>query len=167
MRSSPGNLLVRANYLATVVFATCLASFGAAAMLLAAFDSRSIDWVAIANTLIVTCLYVVPGARALHRVLNLGTVIPPELVHERPVVAWAVTLAGGVGHFFFVIVMSIVIDLAAGAEFPDDGGGPIAFFIGLTMLPYLIALLCAELALVGDGVSDAARTAKMGSDPNC
>jgi hypothetical protein len=163
MSSSPGNLLVRANYLATVVFATCLAFFGSVAMLLDAFDSPSIDWVAIAKTLIVAGLFLFPGVRALHRVLEVGTVIPPELVHERPVVAWAVTLAGGVGHFFFVIVMSVVIDLAAGAEFPEDGGGPMAFFIGLTMLPYLIALLCAELALVGDGVSDA----KMGSDPNC
>ena len=39
---------------------------------------------------------------------------------------------------------------------------PNAFFFGLTMLSYLVALLCAELALVGNGISDAT---KMGSDP--
>ena len=40
-----------------------------------------------------------------------------------------------------------------------DIGGPFAFVFSLSMLSHLIALLCGELALVGDGVSDAARRA--------
>jgi hypothetical protein len=164
MSRGPGNFIVRANYLATVAFATCGALFGVATVMLNRFYRQSIDWVAIATILIFIVLYLLPGARALRRVVNQGTVIPPDLVHERPVVAWVVTLAGGVGHFFFIVVMSVVIDVVAGAEFPDDGGGPMALFIGLTMLPYLISLLCAEFVLVGDGVSDAARK-KMGTLP--
>jgi len=162
MSWGPGNLIVRANYLAAVVFAMSLASFAAAIALGEALGGATSSWASIPTILLLTVLYVLPGARALRRVFDQGTVIPPALVHERPVVAWVVTLAGGVGHVFFIVVMSVVIELVAGAEFPDDGGGPMTFFIGLTMLPYLISLFCAEFVLVGDGISDAK---KMGSDP--
>jgi hypothetical protein len=93
-------------------------------------------------------------------VIANGTVIPPELVHERPVVASLVTLAGGFGHFFFVISMSAAIDIAFLPEWPEDTGGPMAFVVSLALLSYLVALLCGELALVGDGVSDAARASR-------
>jgi hypothetical protein len=155
---SPGNLIVRANYLATVVFGSGLALFVAAFMLTNGFGSPTTDWTAIASTLLPTIfLFVLPGARALRRVIVNGTVIPPELVHERPVVAWVVTVAGGLGHFFFVISISVAIDIALLPEWPEDVGGPIVFVNSLALLLYLIALLCGELALVGDGVSDAAR----------
>ena len=78
-------------------------------------------------------------------------------MHERPVVAWVVTLAGGLGHFFFVISMSAVFEIALEPERAEDVGGQIAFAFILTLLFYVIALLCGELALVGDGKSDAAR----------
>jgi hypothetical protein len=160
MRPSPGNLIVRANYLATVVFglALALALFIIAATLADALSTSATGLMANALTLLVTtALFVLPGVRALRRLVISGTVIPPELVNERPVVAWVVSLAGGAGHFFFVILMSVAIDLALMPEWPDDIGGPLAFVSGLALLSYLIALLCAELALVGDGVSDAAR----------
>lgn len=154
----PGNLIVRANYLATVVFGSGLALLVAAFMLYGQFWASTTDWALIAKVLLPTLfLFVLPGARALRRVVANGTVIPPELVHERPVVAWVVSLAGAVGHFFFVIVMSVAIDLALLPVWPDDIGGPFVFVFSLALLSYLIALLCGELALVGDGVSDAAR----------
>jgi hypothetical protein len=163
MNWGPGNLIVRANYLATVVFATSLALFPVATGLWDVLSGRATSWTTIATILLIALLYLLPGSRALHRVFSRGAVIPPGLIHERPVVAWVVTLAGGIGNLLFVVVMWAVIDIAASPEWPDDIGGPMAFFISLTMLAYLIALLCAELALVGDGVSDAARAAR--SDP--
>ena len=159
MNWGPGNLIVRANYLATVVFATSLVLYAVATGLWDALRGLTNGWVPIATILFLTVLYLLPAARALHRLFKQGTVIPPELIRERPVVSWVVTLAGGIGNLLFVLVMCAVIDIAARPEWPDDIGGPMAFFIGLTMLSYLIALLCAELALVGDGVSDAARAA--------
>ena len=84
MRPSPGNLVVRANYLATVVFGLSLA--------------------------------------------------------------------------LFVIAVTLP-DVALLPAWPDDIGGPVLFVFGLAYFSYLIALLCGELALVGDGVSDAARRA--------
>ena len=162
MRPSPANLLVRANYLATVVFGTFLALVLLVFAVKESVSSTSRDWMPMAVTLLIVALYLVPGVRSIRRVFSQGTSIPPELVHERPVVASVVTLFGAAGHFFFVIVMWAFIDIAARPEWPDDVGGPMAFFFGLTMLSYLVALLCAELALVGNGISDAT---KMGSDP--
>jgi hypothetical protein len=89
--------------------------------------------------------------RAVWRLFANGTVIPPEHVSERPFVSSVVTLFGGFGHFFFVISMSAAIELALLPEWPDHVGGPLVFFFGL-------ALPCGELALVGDGVSDKARS---------
>jgi len=162
MRPSPGNLIVRANYLATAVLGPFLALFVASYMLSGAFGNPTKDWVTITATLLATMfLYVLPGVRAIRRVFANGTVISPELVHERPVVAGVVSLVGGLGHFFFVISMSVAIDIAA-SGWPEDAGGPIAFFFCLALLTYLIALLCGELALVGDGVSDRARALRSG-----
>jgi hypothetical protein len=166
MRQSAGNIIVRANYLATAIFGPMLALIVAVYLVSAELASQTKDWKSIAWILLPTIfLFVLPGARAVRRVFADGTVIPPELVHERPVVAKVVTLAGGLGHFFFVLVMSFVFDIALGAEWPDDAGGPIVFLFSLSLLPYLISLLCGELALVGDGVSDAARG--MRSGPIC
>ena len=74
-------------------------------------------------------------------------------------------LPAGLGHFFFVISMSAVFDISLEPEGPEDVGGPIAFAFMLTLLLYVIALLCGELALVGDGESDAARATR--SSPIC
>jgi hypothetical protein len=160
MRPSPGNLLVRANYLATVVFGLALALFVVALSLSGAFLTTPKGLMTDVLTLLVTTvLFVLPCVRALRRLIGSGTVIPADLVSERRVVAWVVSLAGAAGHFFFVILMSVAIDLALLPEWPDDIGGPFAFIFSLSMLSYLIALLCGELALIGDGVSDAARRA--------
>jgi len=163
MSWGPGNLIVRTNYLATVVFATSLVLLLAATCLWDALGGLTTNWVPIATILLLTVLYLLPGTRALRRVFNQGTVLPPELINERPVVAWVVTLAGGIGNLLFVLLMWAVIDIAARPALPDDIGGPMAFLTGLIMISYLIALLCAELALVGDGISDAKRAAR--SDP--
>jgi hypothetical protein len=162
MTSSPGNLLVRAIYLATVIFGLTLVLFIAVFSLSDAFAGATRDWLTIISWLLVmTILCVLPCVRALWRVFASGTVIPPELVNERPVVAWVVSLAGSAGHFFFVISMSAAIDLALLPEWPDDIGG-LGFVFGLALLSYLIALLCGELALVGNGVSDEARALRSG-----
>jgi hypothetical protein len=95
---SPGNLIVRANYLAVVVCALFLALFVAVYLLSGEPGTPTKDWTVIAWILLPTIfLFVLPGARAVRRVFSNGTVVPPELVHERPVVAWVVTLAGGLG----------------------------------------------------------------------
>jgi len=155
---SPGNLIVRATYLATAVFGPFLALFVAVYLLSHELRSTTIDWNVIVWILLPTLfLFVLPGVRALHRVFASGTVVPPELVHERPVVASVTTLAGALGHVFFVLSMSVAIDLALLPEWPDDSGGPIMFLFSLNLFSYLVALLCGELALVGNGVSDAAR----------
>jgi hypothetical protein len=157
MSPSPGNLLVRANYLAIAVFAPFLALFVATFPQSGFFDSANQDWPARAPILLIAMfLFVLPGARAIRRAVVSGTVIPPGLVNERPVVAWVVSLAGGAGHFFFVISMSVAIDLGLRTEWPDDIGGPVVFVFGLALFFYLIALLGGELALVGNGRSDAA-----------
>jgi hypothetical protein len=160
MKLSAGNLVVRANYLATAVFGMSLALFVIALTLPDLFDSLARGSMSNALALFVSIfLVVLPGARAIRRLIAIGTVIPPNLVSERPVVAWVVSLAGGAGHFFFVILMSAAIDIALLPEWPDDSGAPFVFVFYLASFSYLIALLCGELALVGDGVSDAARCA--------
>jgi len=160
MRPSPGNFVVRANYLAVVVFGLPLALFVIAMTLPDVLNSWARGSMSNAWAVLISLfLIVLPGARAIRRLIAIGTVIPPDLVSERPVVAWVVSLAGGAGHFFFVILMSVVIDVALLPAWPDDIGGPFLFVFGLAYFSYLIALLCGELALVGDGVSDAARRA--------
>jgi hypothetical protein len=149
-----GNVLVRAIYLATAVFATSLGLF---VFVLLPFDLLRSPIRSIGLLILTAVLFVLPGARALRRLFINGTVIPPALINERPVVAWVVSLAGSSGHIFFVILMSVAFDLALRTEWPDDVGGPFAFVFMLTMLSYLISLLCGELALVGNGQSDAAR----------
>jgi hypothetical protein len=160
---SPGNLIVRATYLATAVCASVLALPIAASMMSDAFTASSNRWNSALSFLLVVFVLVLPAARACRRLFANGTVIPPELIDERPVVAWVATLAGGLGHFFFVISMSVAFEISLEPERGEDVGGPLAFAFMLTLLLYVIALLCCELALVGDGVSDAARM-KKGTD---
>jgi hypothetical protein len=145
-------LFVRANYLATVLFGPFLVLFIAAFMFRSspAFGEiiLALPWLG---------LWVVPGARAIRRLVKRGALIPAELIRERPVVAGIVTVAGAFGHLWFVLRMSVAIDLALRPEWPDDVGGPMALIFGLAMLSYLIALLCGELALVGKGRPDPLR----------
>jgi hypothetical protein len=158
MRSS--YVIVRANYLATVVFGLFLAVFAAASMLSDRFAAPTKNWTTIVSILLFTLfMFVLPAARALRRAIVSGAVIPPGLVHERPAVAWVVTLAGGLGHLFFVLVTSAVIEIAFDPALGEDVGGPLMFFFGLSLMSYLISLLCGELALVDD-VSDAARKSR-------
>ena len=159
---SPGNLIVRSTYLATAVCASVLALPIAVSSLVNVLTGSAIGWSAALSFCLVVFLFVLPAARAFRRLFANGTVIPPELVHERPVVAWVVTLAGGLGHFFFVISMSAVFEIALEPERGEDVGGPLGGAFILTLLLYVIALLCGELALVGDGKSDAARGLRSG-----
>ena len=158
MRPSPGNLVVRANYLATVVFGLPLALFVIAVTLPDVFSSWARGSMSSAVAVLISLfLVVVPAVRAIRRLISIGTVIPPDLVSGRPALAWVVSLAGGSGHFFFLILMSVAIDVAFLPAWPDDVGGPFLFVFGLAFFSYLIALLCGEVALVGDGISDTAR----------
>lgn len=158
-----GNLLVRANYLAAAAFGMLLAIVVAAFTMKDAFGRSTWDWRTINLTVLFTlAFYLVPGIRAFLRLSSDGTILPPQLVHERPVVASVVTLAGVIGHFFFVLSMSAAIQIALTEQWPEDAGGPILFFNGLALLSYLIALHCGEWALVGDGISDAERIARSG-----
>ncbi len=156
-------VFVRANYLATVVFAMLLAllvggwslaSLPGAPFMVASFGSAA--WI-----LAFVSLYLIPGGRALRRLFITGTLIRAELLHERPVVAGIATLASGLGHFFFTISMAAAIQIALAPEWPDEAG-KIAIFIVGAFFWYLIALLCGELVLVGNGESDAARGARSG-----
>jgi hypothetical protein len=107
------------------------------------------------------CLLLVPGIRAVRRQIVGGTVIPTGLITERPTVAGLVTLAGGIGHLFLALFVVSAVDLALTPVMPEEGG-QIMILVMVAMFFYLIALLCGELALVGNGESDAARTAKPG-----
>jgi hypothetical protein len=147
---------VRANYLAVAVFGSLPALLSGLSMLL---SHRLVEF---GMPLGGICLLLIPAVRAIRRRIVSGTVIPAELVRERPVVTQVVTLAGVVGHFFTAIFVSVAVDIALAPEKGEDVGGPMVFVFVLALLSYLIALLCGELALVGDGESDAARELRSG-----
>lgn len=108
------------------------------------------------------CIVFIPALRAIWRRIATGTVIPAALVGERPVIAFIVTLAGVIAFFLKALVATAAIDIALAPEWPDEAG-KIATFALAAMIFDLIALLCGELALVGDGRSDAARASKSAS----
>lgn len=157
MMSSPGNLYVRASYLGVAICGPIIAAVPAALEVVATFALRGKQWPAISVTYVLLfCLFLIPGFRAIRRFFRDGTVIRPELVSERPVVSFVVTLFGGFGHFWFVITMSAAIGIALAPEWPEEAkkiAGPLM----LGFLCYFVALSCGELALVGNGVSDKAR----------
>ena len=158
--SSPGNAFVRANYLACVIFAQLLVALPLGFVLSAIFDRQATDWGSAATTILFSvCFFVLPGIRALRRVFVNGTVISRELVSERPVVSFVVTLFGGFGHLLFLFTMAGAIGIALAPEWPEEGKkilGPL--MVGLAF--YFIARWCGELALVGNGESDTARAAR-------
>jgi hypothetical protein len=154
-RSTDGDamkLFVRANYLATVLFGPFLALFIAAFM----FRSQP-SFGGIVLALPWLGLWLVPGARALRRMMKRGVLLPAELMRTRPVVTGVVTVAGAFGHLWFVLCMSVAIDLALRPEWPGDVGGPLTLIFAMALLSYLIALLCGELALIGNGRPDPPR----------
>ena len=160
MMSSPGNLYVRASYLAVAICAPIIAAVPAALEVIATFALRGKEWPVISVTYVfLFCLFLFPGLRAIRRLFRDGAVIQPELVSERPVVSFVVTLFGGFGHFWFVITMSAAIGIALAPEWPEEAkkiAGPLL----LGLLSYFIALMCGELALVGTGESDKARASR-------
>lgn len=160
MMSSPGNLYVRASYLAVAICGPLIAALPAALEVVATFALRGKEWPHISVTYVLLfCLFLLPGLRAIRRLFRDGTVIRPELVSERPVVSFVVTLFGGFGHFFFVITLIGFIGIALAPEWPDEAkkiAGPLL----LGLLSYFIALSCGEIALVGNGESDKARASR-------
>jgi hypothetical protein len=93
--SPPGNLYVRANYLATVVFGSLLALLFGAGLLYTTMWSLTIPQLMnLAIMLGAMSVFLIPGIRAFRRLIADGTVIPPGLVSERPVVAFVVALVG-------------------------------------------------------------------------
>jgi hypothetical protein len=157
--SSLANSLVRSNYLAVAICAPLLAALPAAFSLSALFEPSS-NWSTIFMVaLLAGGLYVLPGIRAIRRVFRNGTVIPPRLVGERPVVTFVVTVFGVIGHLFFVITTSAAIAIALAPEWPEEAK-KIVGFLAVGLMAYLIALACGELALVGDGESDQPRAPK-------
>jgi len=162
MMSSPGNLYVRANYLAVAICGPVLAALPVVYLLWSIFSEPSTDWLSVGVTaLIAYVLFGLPGVRAIRRLFANGTVISPELVSERPVVSFVVTLFGSFGHFFFIFTMAIAIGIALAPEWPEEAKkifGP--WVVGLAC--YFIALWCGELALVGNGESDTVRAARSG-----
>jgi hypothetical protein len=144
-----GNIFVRANYLATAVFGSLLALICGTFVFFSMGTSPILDrLVAVAISLGAMSLFLIPGIRAIRRFAANGTVIPPALVHERPVVAGVVTLAGGFGHCFFVISMAVAIGIALAPEWPEEAGkiaGPILAALFL----YFIALWGGEFMKKG------------------
>jgi hypothetical protein len=148
---------VRANYLATAVFGSLLAIFCGTFEFFDMGSPPILDrLVAVAINLGAMSLFLIPGIRAIWRLVANGTVIPPAHVHERPVVAGVVTVAGGFGHFFFVISMAVAIGIALAPEWPEEAG-KIAGPILAALFFYFIALWCGELALVGNNEPDPPR----------
>ena len=122
MMSSPGNLFVRANYLAIAVCAPMLAALPALFYLPSIFSQPMTDWLGIVVIPLLTfSLFAFPGLRAIRRLIANGTVIPPELVSERPIVSFVVTLFGGFAHLFFILTMAIAIGIALAPEWPEEG----------------------------------------------
>jgi hypothetical protein len=159
--------LVRAVYLATAIVAPLIALLGGAPFVVSVFrriqlaPQVGLPLADIAVVLGGMCSLLIPGFRALRRRIVSGTVIPTELISERPTVAGLVTLAGGIGHFFSALFVMSAIDIALAPEWPDEAGKIIVLAI-VAMFFYLIALLCGEAALVGNGESDTARAARSG-----
>jgi hypothetical protein len=163
MMSSPGNLFVRANYLASTICGSLLAALPALFFLPSMFAKPMSEWPGIVVTPLLTFgLLAFPGLRAIRRLFANGTVIPPELVSERPIVSFVVTLFGGFAHLFFILTMAMAIGIALAPEWPEEAKkilGP--WLAGMAF--YFIALWCGEIALVGNGESDNARAAKSGT----
>jgi hypothetical protein len=155
-------VIIRANYLATVIFASVLVLLVGGWALRSAFYAPLESQVDnVAWILAFMSLYLVPSGRALRRLFVTGTLIRSELLDERPIVTGVVMFASFLGHFFFTITMAAAIDIALAPEWPDEAG-KIAIFVVGALFWYVIALLCGELALVGKGESDAARAARSG-----
>lgn len=154
--------IIRANYLATVVFASLLA------LLVGGWALRSSFYAPLASQvgnavwiLAFMSLFLIPSGRALRRLFVTGTLIHSDLLRERQIVTGVVMFASFLGHFFFTITMTAVIDIALAPEWPDEAG-KIAIVVVGAFFWYVIALLCGELALVGNGESDAAKAARSG-----
>jgi hypothetical protein len=153
------NGFVRAIYLIAAIVASLTALLYGTSLLVSLFQRSllfprvGLPLKDIAVALGVMCSFLIPGIRALRRRIADGAVIPIELVNERPTVAGLVTLAGGVGHLFLALFVAAVIDLVLAPVWPEEGG-KIIILVMVAMFFYLIALLCGELALVGDGESD-------------
>lgn len=154
--------IIRANYLATVVFASLLA------LLVGGWAVWSSSYAPLASQisnamwiLAFMSLFLIPSGRALRRLRITGTLIRSELLNERQIITGVVMFASFLGHFFFTITMAAVIDIALAPEWPDEAG-KIAIFVVGAFFWYVIALLCGELALVGNGESDATRAARSG-----
>lgn len=107
------------------------------------------------------CLVFIPALRAMWRRIAGGTVIPAELVSERPIVASIVTLASVFALFFKVIFAIAAIDIALAPEWPEEAKKVVIFVVAALFFD-VIALLCGEVALVGNGESDATRAARSG-----
>ena len=156
------NRFVRGVYLVTAIVASLIALLYGAPLLVSLFR-RSLSFPRLglpledlAVALGAMSLFLVPGIRAIRRRIVGGAVIPIELVTERPTVSGLVTLAGGIGHLFLALFLASAIDLALAPVMPEESG-KIMILVMVAMFFYLIALLCGELALVGNGESDTAR----------
>jgi hypothetical protein len=157
MSVTPANQLVRSNYLAVTICAPLLVALPAGFTLNALVADVRRGWPTILMiVLLATGLYLLPGLRAIRRGLRHGTVIAPALVSRRPVSGFVVTFFGVIGHFFFIVTMSMAIAIALAPEWPEEAKkivGPLA----LGLFSYLIALWCGELALARNGQSDEGR----------
>jgi len=157
MMSSPGNHLVRASYLALALCGPLLAALPTVFVLSSILSQPVKNWLGmLMMPLFIFGLLGYPGLRAIRRLIVNGTVIPRELVSERRVVSFVVTLFGGFGHLFFVLTMSMAIGIALAPEWPEEAKKILGPWF-MAMACYFIALWCGEIALVGNGISDKAR----------
>jgi hypothetical protein len=91
--------------------------------------------------------FIIPGALAWWRVCRRRPLIPGERLRERPVVTAVVALSSAFTlamAAFLIVVIADALEKAA-----DDIGGPLGFFGMIMVMAAAIALLVAELALVG------------------
>jgi len=152
---------VRAVYLAVAIFGSLPALAYGLAMLFSLLtrpqSGPRMDSPLLEAVVTLGCLsaFLIPGFRAIRRRIVSGTVIPAELIDERPTVTGLVTLAGVIGHLFLALFVASAIDIALAPVWPDEAG-KIIILVMAAMFFYLVALLCGELALVGNGKTDAA-----------
>ncbi len=87
----------------------------------------------------------IPAACALLRLWRRERLLPPAAIRRQPLLTALITLTGGAANLLMALV---IIPLAATGDIPEDGGGPLLFFLFLIYMGYLFALLSGELVLL-------------------
>lgn len=143
--------ITRALYAFVVLTAPACAAYVLVSTWIDYFTSSPLPWYRPQPpwflSLVTLAGFIVPGAMAGWRVTHRLPLMPDARLRARPVVAGVVALASGFSIAIALLLTSVVADVIARAA--DDVGGPLLFFGMLMAMAASIALLAAELALIG------------------